>query len=112
MHFLKAHERIMANAYKTRDWTGKVKEALKARLVVLIQTNWAHQDKVSTMLDNVALSFSYFVPGGKKDESIETIIMNRYETHLKPAMTRMYNDALAFQKSSKIEWDSIDSQTF
>jgi len=112
MHFLKAHERIMADAYKTRDWTGKVKEALKARLVVLIQTNWAHQDNVSTMLDNVALSFSYFVPGGKKDESIETIIMNRYETHLKPAMTLMFNNADAFLKSSQIEWDSIDSQTF
>ena len=78
----------------------------------MIETNWAHQDKISAMLDNVSLSFYYFVPGGKFDASIEADIMTRYETHLKPAMTRMYNDALSFHESSKIEWDSIDTQTF
>jgi hypothetical protein len=113
MYKLKAHGRIMETAYKTRDFTGpNYLSPLKKRLAVLIETNWAHQDKISVMLDNVALSFYYFVPGGKFDAKIEDDIMIRYETHLKPAMTRMYNDALSFHESSKIEWDSIDTQTF
>mgnify|MGYP000601379997 CR=1 FL=1 len=110
MYKAKAHEKIMATAYKTRDFSNK--SALKTRLGVLVQENWVHQDNVSALLENISLSFFYFVPGGKKDESIEASIKTRYDTYLKPAMTRIYNDALAFQKSSKIEWDSIDSQTF
>jgi hypothetical protein len=110
MHTAKKHEKIMAAAYKTRDFSNK--SALKTRLGALIQENWAHQDKISALKKDIALSFYYFTPGGKKDESIESGMKSRYDTYLKPAMTRAYNNAIAFQKSSKIEWDSIDSQTF
>ena len=106
----KRHERIMATAYKTRDFTNK--SALKTRLGALIQENWAHQDKVSALKENISLSFFYFTPGGKKDESIEAGMKTRYDTYLKPAMTRVYDTALAFQKSSAIAWVSIDNETY
>jgi|TARA_B110000263_G_scaffold45268_1_gene37301 hypothetical protein len=108
----KSHERIMATAYKTRDFTGNAKQALKKRLGELIQLNWKHQDEVSALKDNIALSFFYFTPGGKKDASIEDAIEKRYYDYLKPAMERTYKDALAFQESSAIAWVSIDNDTY
>jgi len=36
----------------------------------------------------------------------------RYDAYLKPAMTRVYDTALAFQKSSAIAWVSIDNETY
>jgi hypothetical protein len=110
MFTAKTHEKVMAAAYNTSDFSNKA--ALKTRLGALIQENWSHQDKISALKKNISLSFYYFTPGGKKDESIEAGMKTRYDTYLKPSMTRVYNDAIAFQKSSKIEWDSIDSQLF
>ena len=106
----KKHERLMAIAYKSRDFSNKA--ALKSRLQSLIQENWAHQDKISALKENISLSFFYFTPGGKKDASIEDAIEKRYYDYLKPAMTRVYNTALAFQESSAIAWVSIDNDTF
>ena len=113
----KDNERKMAYAYKTRDWTGTLpdgtdKQALKSRLQELIQTNWKHQDEISALKDNIALSFFYFTPGGKKYVSIEDAIEKRYYNYLKPAMERTYKDALAFQESSAIAWESIDNATY
>ncbi len=108
----KEHERTMAYAYKTRDWTGTEKQALKSRLQELIQLNWKHQDNISQLKNNIELSFFYFTPGGKKDESIEDAIEKRYYNYLKPAMERTYKAAVAFQESSAIAWESIENATY
>ena len=112
MSTAKSHERIMTYAYKTRDFTGIAKQALKARLQELIQLNWKHQDKVSALKENISLSFFYFTPGGEKVKSIEDDMATRYYDYLKPAMDRIYKDAIAFQESSAIAWASIDKETY
>ena len=102
----------MQRALSTSDFTNK--KALKTRLQDLIREQYAQSKKIQGMRTRHKHEFEYVTQNinfrDKRDDANERKIAEAYRDRINPAMTRIYNTAVASLNNTKTEWSSIDIQ--
>ena len=102
----------MQRALSTSDFTNK--KALKTRLQDLIREQYAQSKKIQGMRTRHKHEFEYVTQNinfrDKRDDANERKIAEAYRDRINPALTRIYNTAVASLNNTKTEWSSIDIQ--
>lgn len=100
----------MRNALSSKNFVEKT--ALKSRIRQLLDTQHTNQQTVENLTKQYAQSFEYWTEGGKPSRVTEAKIRHIVNVRIRPAQTRMYNNAVHSMLSIKTEWNSIDTQIY
>jgi hypothetical protein len=104
----------MQNTLSTKDFTNKI--SLRNRLKQLIIEQSIQSDVIARLRTNVRDEFTYVTKDprwyDKIDDANERRIASKYQSIIKPAMTRTYNAAVTSLNNTQTEWISIDNQVY
>ena len=100
----------MRNALTTKQFVGKA--SLSSRVTQLLDTQYANQQVVKNLTKKYMEQFYYWAEGGIPSRVTEKKIRFIYNTSIKPAQTRAYNNAVTSMADILIEWTSIDNQIY
>ena len=100
----------MQKALSTSDFTNK--KALQTRLQDLIREQHTQGQNIATLRTRFKHEFTYSTFDNRPNYAKERDIASRYQSIIKPAMTRIYNAAVTSLNNTKTEWNSIDSQLY
>tara|TARA_R110002074_G_scaffold3462_1_gene18368 strand:- start:8877 stop:10676 length:1800 start_codon:yes stop_codon:yes gene_type:complete len=100
----------MRTALNTKNFTNK--SSLKSRLIQLLDVQYDNQEKVENLTHQYMDSFKYWTEGGIPNRVTEKKIGHIYTVRIRPAQTRIYENAINSMNSIKTEWNSIDSQLY
>lgn len=102
----------MQNTLSTNDFTNKT--ALENRLKELIRVQNEQGRLVQYLRTDIRHEFAYVTKDprwyDKIDDANERRIASKYQSIIKPAMTRTYNAAVTSLNNTQTEWISIDNQ--
>ena len=106
----------MQRALSNANFTTEAQLKSKDRLRDLIREQHTQGQNIATLRTRFKHEFTYTTRNpnwqDKIDDANERAIASRYQSIIKPAMTRIYNAAVSSLNNTKTEWNSIDSQLY